>query len=189
MKKAPSAKGATTLLPLYSITRTKENQMNYSIPYFIDAQIEEALEEAIDPETGEIVNESKLDEIEALKDAKDESIEQIGLYFKDLAAEAEAIKAEEKNLHDRRTALENRAEGVKKALEKILKGEKFKTPRLAVSYRKSEQTEITDLTKIPMEYFKWKDPEPDKTAIKKALKAGEDVPGATLKPNMSTIIK
>lgn len=163
--------------------------MNYSAPYFIDSRIEELIDEAVDPDTGEIVDEDALEAIEALQIEKDEAIEQMGLYYKDLQAEAEVIKAEAKKLTERQRAAERKAETVKKYLAKALNGQKFKTPRLSVTYKKSEQTMIDDISSLPFEYLKMKVPEPDKAAIKKALKAGEKIPGAHLEPNTSTIIK
>lgn len=163
--------------------------MNFSTPYFIDSRIEEIIDEAIDPETGEVIDEEALDAIAALQEQKDDAIEQMGLYYKDMMAEVDAVKAEAKKLTDRAKAVENRAETVKKYLVRALDGKKFKTPRLSVSYRKSEQTVVDDLSKIPYEYLKWKDPDADKAAIKKAIKAGEEVPGAHIEPNTSTIIK
>jgi hypothetical protein len=40
---------------------------------------------------------------------------------------------------------------------------------------------VTDETQIPAEYMRQPPPAPDKAAIAKALKAGEDIPGAVLR--------
>lgn len=163
--------------------------MNFGFPYFIDQRIEEALEEAIDPETGEIIDEDKLDEVTALQEEKQSAIEQIGLYYKDMIAAAAAVKEEKDKLAKKQKVLENRAESIKGYLVKALKGEKLKTPRLSVSYRASETTEIDDEKAIPAEFFVIPEPKVDKQKINKALKRGEPVPGAYLKAHNNVIIK
>lgn len=58
---------------------------------------------------------------------------------------------------------------------------KFSTERVSVTWRKSEAAEyIGDLSSLPEEYLRRKEPEIDKTALKKALKAGEVIEGASL---------
>lgn len=59
-----------------------------------------------------------------------------------------------------------------------------------VGIRKSEETIIEDLAKIPEEYLDRKEVvSPDKTAIKKAIKAGTEVPGAWVKNKKNLSIK
>lgn len=163
--------------------------MNLQAPYFIDQRIEEALEESIDPETGEIIDEKKLDEIIALQKEKQDAVEQIGLYYKDIKAAAEAVKAEKDKLAQHQKALEHRADSIKEYLGRALAGQKFKTPRLSVGYRTSETTEIEDISKIPDEYLVWAKPTANKTKIKEALGRGEQVPGAYIKAHNNVIIK
>lgn len=157
--------------------------------YIIDRSIENLLEAAVDEETGEIVDADALEAVERLGVERDDAIEDLGIYYKNLMAEAKAVADEKKNLFERQKALEHKAEGIKTILARSLNGEKFSTPKLSVSFRKSQQTQITDLTKIPMEYLKWSDPTADKEAIKRSIKAGNEVPGAELVDNISTIIK
>lgn len=59
-------------------------------------------------------------------------------------------------------------------------GEKIKTSKVAISWRKSENVQITAGAFLPDEYLTYKEPEPNKAAIKKALKAGTSIDGATL---------
>ena len=58
-----------------------------------------------------------------------------------------------------------------------------------ISIRKSESTEITDLSLIPKEFLKFKEPEPNKTEIKKAIKEGREIQGAVIIENESLVIK
>ena len=57
--------------------------------------------------------------------------------------------------------------------------EKINGLTAAISFRKSEQTIIDNAKLLPSEFVKEKVTyAPDKTAIKNAIKAGQDVPGA-----------
>ena len=157
--------------------------------YELDAMIESLLEQE-DPETGELL--CDMEQLEAVLMERDTKIENIALYIKNKTAEAEAIKAEKLALEKRQKSAANKAERAKGFLEEYLKGQKFSTPKVAVSYRKSEQVEVsmaffTD--ERNEKFLRFKDPEADKTAIKNALKAGETVPGAELVSKMNMILK
>ena len=155
--------------------------------YEINQEIDRAIQNCIDPETGEILDDTS--ELDALTLARDEKIENIACYIKNLKADAEAIRTEEKKLAERRKTCENRAEWLKKYLANNLQGEKFKSPRVAVSWRRSQAVVVEDIWKLPKDYLRYKDPEPDKTAIKDAIKKGFDVEGAELVDNLSMVIK
>lgn len=157
--------------------------------YEIQDNIRKAIEQGFDEETGEIFD---ADALETLELQRDEKIENIALYIKDLKAEAEAIKAEKMNLAKRQQTAENHAESLKRYLTKCLDGEKFKTARVAISYRKSETVEFIDgfdINLLPDQYQRKRDPEADKTALKDALKAGEEIHGVYLAEHNNTIIK
>ena len=151
----------------------------------------EALLNEVDPETGELV--CDMDALEALTLARDEKLEGLALYVKNEAAEAEAIESEAKKLQERAKAAKNRADRAKAFLAQQLNGDKFQTARVAVSWRKSESVELTEAF-MPWAikndaYLRYKDPEPDKAAIKAALKAGGVVLGAELVSKSSMTIK
>lgn len=157
--------------------------------YEINALLE-ALLEQVNPETGELC--CDLEQLEALTIARDEKLEGLALYVKNADAEAKAIREEEKTLAERRRSLENKAERAKGFLSEQLSGEKFNTARVAVSYRKSEQVEVSTAffaDEANKRFLRFKDPEADKTAIKAALKAGEKVSGAELVENVNMIIR
>ena len=141
----------------------------------------------IDEETGEVLNADELDQITL---ARDEKIENIALWVKDLLAEADAIKAEEQALAKRRKQAENKADWLKRYVAQALDGEKFKTPRVAISYRTSEAVEILDEGLIPEGCMTIKtEIKPDKKIIKDELKSGVIVPGAVLVKRTSLQIK
>lgn len=138
---------------------------------------------ALVDEDGEIAD---FEEFDKLMLAKEEKIENVALYYKNLMAEAAAIKNEEDALKKRRIAAENKAESLKNYLNHALRGENFKSARVAVSYRKSTQTVFDD------EFVKWAEenaddllryaePEPKKSEIKERLKNGEAIPHAALR--------
>lgn len=138
-----------------------------------------------DKETGEILDEQAF---EALQMERNEKLENIALWVKNLTSEAEALKAEEKAFYERRKSAENKAKSLKRYLDSALNGQKFNTTKVAISYRKSTSVEVLDVEKLPEAYRKTVTTvSADKTAISSALKAGELVDGATLveKNNLS----
>ena len=140
----------------------------------------------IDPETGEIMNAADLDAIEL---ERDEKLEQFGLWIKDLNAEAEMIKKEMDTLAARKKAATNKAERVKQYLGWVLNGEKFKTAKVAMSWRKSTAVEITDAARIPKQYLIEQEPKIAKAAIMVDLKSGQEVEGAELVERNNLLIK
>lgn len=154
-------------------------------------EIDQAIMKCVDLETGEIIDTEQLDRLQMERDAK---LENVACWIKDLKAEAEALKNEKQALAERQRVAENKAESLKKWLAYALQGEKFKTPKCAISFRKSEAVEVTDeglnnLMKEHDELLTYKAPEPNKTAIKQAIKDGLSVEGVQLIQNISTIIK
>lgn len=149
-------------------------------------EIDQAIMDCIDMETGEVINEELLNGLQMERDAK---IENVALWIKELKAEAEALKAEKLAFAERQKVAENKMESLKKWLAYALNGEKFKTVRASVTFRTTEKVEVADIFKLDENYVRYKDPEADKDAIKKAIKAGQVVAGATLVPSTSVIIK
>ena len=154
-------------------------------------EIDQAIMKCVDLETGEIIDTEQLDKLQMERDTK---LENVACWIKDLKAEAEALKNEKQALAERQRMAENKAESLKKWLAYALQGEKFKTTKCAISFRKTEAVEVTDeglnnLMKEHDELLTYKAPEPNKTAIKQALKDGLSVEGVQLIQNTSTIIK
>lgn len=154
-------------------------------------EINEQILNCIDLETGEIIDIDRLNDLQLERDTK---IENVACWIKELKAEAEAIKAEKLILAERQKVAENKAESLKKWLTYALDGQKFKTSKCSISYRKSESVEVTEeglnnLIKEHNELLTYKAPEPNKKAIKDALKDGLSVEGVQLVQNTSTIIK
>lgn len=138
----------------------------------------------MDEDTGEVLNLADLDKVEMEFKKK---VEGICLWIKNLKADALAYKAEKDSFIRKQREAEKKAESLSRYVQGVLRGEKFKTNRVAVSYRKSEVVECSDLSKVSEQFLRFKDPELDKIAVKKALKNGETVEGCSLveKQNMT----
>jgi len=162
--------------------------------YEINQAIEELLSsEVVDLETGEVLDVDSFEDLKQLELERDLKIEGIGLYLKNIESEVSALKAEEKKLADRRKVKENKFNNLKSFLSDYLSTEdlkKFETAKLKLSFRKSESTSITDESKLPEKFIKTEViTSPLKNDIKKALKSGEDVPGAELVESQNLQIK
>ena len=155
-------------------------------------EIDSSILECIDLETGEFIDTEKLESLQMEREAK---IENVACWIKELRAEAEAIKAEKLALAERQKVAENKAENLKMWLAYALNGEKFKTAKCSVSFRNTESVEVTPegLENLMRggkdELLTYKEPEPNKAAIKQAIKDGLNVQGVQLVQNVSTIIK
>lgn len=149
-------------------------------------EIDEAIQACFDEETGELLNPEAL---EALAEAREDKIESLCLWVKELTAEAAALKAEKQAFEARQRAAERKAKSLKDYIARVLNGQKFKTTRCAVSFRVTSSVNITDSYKIPAEFIKEVEYKPDKMEIKKALTAGQEVAGAELVESLSCTIR
>lgn len=149
-------------------------------------EISQAMLDCIDPESGEVIDCEKLNELSM---QYDEKIEGIGLWIKNLLSDMEAYKKEKEAFAEREKAAKSKAESLKKYLLSALDGQKFSTAKVAISFRQSEAVTIAEGAHVPDEYIRRKvTEEPDKTALKKALKSGESIPGVTLEKTQSVQI-
>jgi hypothetical protein len=111
-----------------------------------------------------------------------------GFVIRNLEATAASIKAAEKQMKERREAIERRAaallERLKTGLE-IAGVQKLECPHFAITIKKNPPAiDIWDEKQIPAKFMRTPEPPPpppavpDKKAIKEAIDAGEEVPGA-----------
>ena len=132
----------------------------------------------VDPDTGELLN---ADQLDALSAAFDEKAEATALYIKNLTAFVSNVKAEEAALAERRKTAEKRVERLKDLLASSM---------LSVGRDKSTQVQIDDEGALPPDFVTTTvTTKPDKTAIKKAIQAGQAVAGAALVENQNLQIK
>lgn len=149
-------------------------------------EINERIASCVDVETGEIIDEQMLQELEV---AFDEKVENIALWIKNLTAEAKAIKEEKDSLAARQKACENKAESLKNYLALALAGESFKTPKVVISFRKSKAVQVDDASELDDDYLKYAAPTVDKAKVKKALEAGVELRGVRLVTNQNIQVK
>ena len=158
-------------------------------------EIDQDILDCLDAETGEILDVERLD---ALQMEREEKLEGVALWIKDLNAEAEAVKAEADKLTARRKALENKVTSLKAWLLTALEGGKLKTPRCNVYPMRSQRVAVADEPKLiqflktlerPEDFLRFRDPELRRDELKKALKDGIYIPGAALEETESVVIK
>ena len=160
-------------------------------------EIDEAIENfnfIEDEETGEILN---INELENLQMERDKKIENIALYVKNLKSDAKAIDDEIKIMQKRRDQAKKKAESLTNYLDRILNGEKFKSSKVVVNYRKSTKVDIYD-NKAFENWANANDPnllkvetttKPIKKAIMDELKNGKQIIGVRLESNRNISIK
>lgn len=148
-------------------------------------EIDQAILALVDQETGEITDWEAFDALQMERDVK---IENVACWYKNLMAEAVAIRQEELSLAKRRQAIEKQAESKLKYLENALGGQKFQTARCSITWRKTSRVEVSEpalaiawaMTHGHNECVKQSIPTIAKDELARVLKAGEEVPGAEL---------
>lgn len=165
--------------------------------YEIDQDILNLLQinddEMVNVETGEVFG---LDALTNLQMERQDKLENVALYIKELVYEEAALKAEAKKLTERAKAKAKKQEALSNWLKVALQGEKLESNRVVISYRKSESLEVTDeeaaiayLVQYNENALKYKNPEISKTIVKQMLKDGEVVPGVMLSSNSNIQIR
>lgn len=154
-------------------------------------EIDDSIMSLVDMKTGEIEDEKRFDELQMMREEK---VENIGCFYKNLVAEVKAMKEEEANLAKRRKAVENKAERIKNLLIYALKGAKFESPRLRCSYRKAKSVQIDDsfiawARENAEDLLTFKEPMPNRAAIKAALEDGREIEHAEIVTNESLQVK
>ena len=160
--------------------------------YEINSEIELAINTMmanVDPETGEVRQED-LDKLNELQLARGEKLDNIGCYIKSLKAESKAIKEEADALTKRKKSLDNQIKGLESYVSLMLDGKPFESARVKFSFRESEAVVIDDDKKLARSWFrKVIKFEPNKEAIKDAIKAGKKVRFAHIEKKKNLQIK
>lgn len=150
-------------------------------------------------ENGDIPEEAIADTLESITAILEEKADNIACMIKNMTAEAEAIKAEEQALAERRKAKEKQIDRIKSYLSDTLIASgytKLETARNKISFRKSESVAIADeeafiawASEANDEFLTYKEPTINKTAIKKALAGGAEIDGVSLETKQNIQIK
>lgn len=160
----------------------------------IDADIERILslgsgEEAVDVETGEILDADALD---ALDMELAEKVENCACWVKNQKALSEAIREEVARLTERRRAIDARVERLKRYMLGAVEtaGGRVETARARVSTRRSSAVVVDCMEALPEAYVTQRvEVSPDKAAIRDAVGAGASVPGAHVEQRKTVVIK
>ena len=158
----------------------------YEINEDILTAIEAARTEA--EENDGVVSDNLVNCLESLQIERDDKIEAVALYVKDLDVYSKALDDEAKRIREEKAKTAREIEGLKFYLSNALDGEKFKTAKTSISFRRSEKVVGDDVESLGSDYIRTKI-EADKTAIKKALKEGVELAGWSLEENRSITVK
>ena len=155
--------------------------------------LEELMNE-IDLETGEFLNnENDIQEyIVNLKLSKEDKLNNIQDLKIEFEAKIEAVKSKIEYLNNRKKSFERNINNLTNLQLMLLNNQKLETNEYSFGFRKSESVSINDiLFNIKDERFNRTTikVEPDKTAIKKALKDGTSVDGASIETKMNLQVK
>ena len=113
-----------------------------------------------------------------------------GVWFKNVAAETGAIDEEIKNLTSRKKSLGNKAERIKATISHFLQDKRLESSKVVIRRTKSKQVVINDKGALEDRFLrKVTKTEPDKVAIKEAIKVGAKVEGAAVVDKENVSIK
>lgn len=149
-------------------------------------EIDKAIERLVNSETGEIID---FEMFENLQMSKEQKIENIALWIKNLLSDADELKKEKDAFAEREKSAKNKAESLKRYLSSILCGQAFKTVKANITFRKSESVSVTDIYAVPDKWYKEVIPDVDAMRAKKAIKAGEVIPGIEIVEKQNIQIK
>lgn len=147
---------------------------------------------SVDEETGEILFEPA--DLDALQVERASKLEACALFTKNLQAEADAIKAERDRLDARLKARQRMVDRMKQyilACMLALNDTTFETPKVDMRIRRSSFVDVAcEPDALPLDYQRREvTVTADKTALKKALQAGERIPGVMMAERESLTIK
>ncbi len=157
----------------------------------MDDKIEALLADpaVMDPETGELLDEGPLKELEG---EKERIVLYLGRYALGELTEADAVQAHVDRLAKRATGHRNRAKSLKHYIaQSCAKGDKFKDDTVKVRIGEVVSVDVFDEAEVP-EKYKVQPPLPemrvDKKAIREHLDGGGRVEGAQLARRRNAVV-
>lgn len=141
--------------------------------------------------SGDIDDQTYADTLESLQFDTEAKLEGYAKLIRSMEAEAEAYKAEAERFTAKRKARENAAARLKERIAFHLSSTgqtAAKAGLFSWTLRTSKAVAITDESALPLSCLRHK-VEPDKTAIRERLDAGELVPGACIEERKSAVLK
>lgn len=149
-------------------------------------EIDKAIESLVNPETGEIMDFAMF---ENLQMSREQKIENIALWIKNLLSDADELKKEKDAFTEREKSAKSKSDSLKRYLSEILCGQTFQTTKTKITFRKSESISVTDIYAVPDEWYKEVIPNVDAMRAKKAIKSGEVIPGIEIVEKQNIQIK
>ncbi len=151
-------------------------------------------ENAVNTETGEVID---IERLKSLEIDRDTWIKNVAMWAKQLDYDYKDLEDHEKSVRDRRRAVGNQRDRLKKLLVEVMgEGGKRKYPEIAVTIAAGKETAIFDLEgnkeaemALPEKYQKWSYQGLSKTAMLEDLKNGVEIPGARIGRNPYALIK
>ena len=147
------------------------------------------------------LQEAWFDTLDGLEEEFEVKAESIGAYIKELRAESDALRAEEASLSRRRKVKDRQIEWLKGYLLENMAAigrAKIDRPKAVMSVRNNPESVEFDneeqfirlcIARDQHEYLRYREPELNKTAVKKALQSGGVVDGARLIRTKSLMVK
>lgn len=135
------------------------------------------------------------DTLEGMSGELEVKAQNIAHVVRAIEADAAAVKQWAKDAADRAKSLQARADSLRDYLARNLLAcgvQKIEGPGVVLSFRKSSAVVIDEPALIPAEFMRQPEPpppEPNKTAIADAIKAGREVPGAHVEQRMNLQVK
>lgn len=148
----------------------------------------------IDDEDNEINEQTLFDTLESIKLSREVTLDNIATLIEKNKAYAVAYAEKVKQLQSEKKRLEKVNDSLQSYMTQAMDQadlKELKTENHVLKSRNYKASVVVDDTSvIPEQYMVTKTTvTPDKTAIYKAIKAGEEVPGVHTKPNRKTVIK
>lgn len=134
------------------------------------------------------------DTLDAIQDDRKSKLDNLATWADQLKSEIDFMSDKKKSWEDEINYRKNKLAWIKQYITNVLDDAGIKrltTDNHLLSTRNSKASTIIDSDEKLPDKFKITETrtKPDKNAIYKALKSGEEVPGAHLKPNRNTVIK
>ena len=151
----------------------------------IDEQLQNCVkladsENYVDTTTGEIIDTAAIEQLEMDKNTK---IRNIACWIKNLESDEEQLDKQEKIYKERKMAARNKKERLKRYLASVLSGEKWENAEVKIGWRQSESVVLNsgfNINNLPKQYLKYKEPDINKTLLKKDLKNGVKINGVQI---------
>jgi len=159
--------------------------------YEIDKEISQCFRQGdmvINGESGEVFDKDYLDKLNIDRNQK---IENIGCFIKNLLSDAEQYSKEAEIQADRASKAKQKSQKLKEYLAYMLDGQKFSSAKVEIGWRKFTSVDVTCAAEfLPEPYRKEKITyTADKTLLKKALSAGEQIEGCSIVEKQNIQVK